>query len=136
MHPTEYGTIITTVKQKLENFLAMNEEEQIEKLFFSEEFLESYMALNQSYREWLRADVENHGSFQLSPLEYSTYNGVVMVTPSSRVLGEWQRTIFQLGLPVSHCEYKSKEELLKENMDDWFRQGLWITEDSKKDLLK
>lgn len=134
MNQTEYDLTITTVKQKLESFLAMDEDEQIEKLFFSDKFLESHMALNQSYKEWIRAEVENHESFQLSSLKLSTYNGVVTVTPSTRVSGEWQRTIFQKGEPVSHCEYKSKEELLKENVDDWFRQGLWITEENKKDL--
>ncbi|WP_442638110.1 hypothetical protein [Rossellomorea marisflavi] len=123
-----------TVKNELKNFLSLNEEEQVEKLFFSNEFLESYMNLNESYKDWMKEEVEKLESFQLSPLTHSTYNGVVMITPSARICGEWQRTIFQGGEPVSHCEYKSKDELLKYNVDDWFRQGLWIDEDNKKDL--
>lgn len=137
MYPTEDGTVlmnIANVKKEIESFLSLGEDEQIEKLFFSDDFLESHTTLNEAYNEMVKEGVEKLESFQLTPLEPSTYNSVVMVTPSARVPGEWQRTIFQKGEPVSHCEYKSKEELLKENVNDWFRQGLWIDEDTKKDL--
>lgn len=112
--------------------IKMNEDELAQKLFNDESFVENYNKAEVKYGDYLLEKGKKIGSLQLNPLSKEHSNYVVMVTPSARIKGEWQRTIFLDAMPMSHREYKTMEELVAENVSDWFQQALWVEENSNQ----
>jgi hypothetical protein len=120
------------IRKKMLEIIKMNEDELAQKLFNDESFVENYHKTEVLYGDYLLKTGKKMGSLQLNPLSKEHSNHVVMVTPSARVKGEWQRTIFWDTTPMSHREYQTMEELVAENVGDWFQHALWVEGNSNQ----
>lgn len=117
------------VVNEMRKFIEMNEDDFIQKLFHDEEFMVRYVELEQQYHKLLVKNGKRLGRLRLAPICQEHYNNVVLVTPSARKKGEWQRTIFLRSEPISHKEYESLEDVISDNASEWFRHGIWIKEE-------
>lgn len=118
------------IRKKMLEIIKMDEDELAQKLFNDALFFENYQKTETLYGNYLLKIGKKMGSLQLNPLSKEHSNQVVMVTTSTRIKGEWQRTIFWNTTPMSHREYQTMEELIDENVGDWFQHALWVDEHS------
>ena len=114
------------IREKMIEFIEMDDDEFVQKIFNDEIFFENHSKIEVLYKNHLLKIGEKLGYLQLNSLAKERSNNVVMVTPSTRVQGEWQRTIFVNTTPMSHREYQTIEELVTENVGEWFRNALWV----------
>lgn len=119
------------IQEKMLKIISMDDDEFTQKLFFDDVFLTRYNSLEREYGRYLLKKGKKAGHLQLNPLSKEHSNHVVLVTSSTRKKEAWNRTVFLKGEPLSHREYDSLEELVNENIGDWFQHALWLaTEDS------
>lgn len=117
------------IKKILLHNIQMEEDEFTRLLFFDDKFLAELIKLEAYYRAYLLTKINQTGSLRLSSLDKLHTNEVVLITPSARKTGMWQRTVFWKGEPISHQEYERLEELVNSNSGDWLQYGMWIEEE-------
>lgn len=109
-------------------FIQMGEDEFIHQLFHDEAFMARYNETERCYLMMLVKIGEQQGSLQLAPIGEEHPKQVILVTPSTRTKGNWQRTVLMNNEPVSHRDYHHLKEVVEDNAGDWFRSGLWMKE--------
>ena len=114
---------------EMKQLVEMGEEAFVQKLFHDDAFLARYSEVERFYEKMLVRMGKRKGSLQLEPICEEHSKHVVLITPSARNPGDWQRTIFLNKMPMSHREYKSLEKVVADNAGEWFRHGLWIKEE-------
>lgn len=113
---------------EMKQLVEMGEEAFVQKLFHDDAFLARYSEVEGFYEKMLVRMGKRKGSRQLEPICEEHSKHVVLITPSARHKGEWQRTIFLNNQPVSHRDYKNMDEVVADNAGEWFWHGLWIKE--------
>lgn len=116
------------IREKMIEFIEMADDDFVERLFNDEAFFENHSRIEVLYKNHLLETGGKLGYLQLNSLSKERTTNIVMATPSARVKGEWQRTIFVNETPMSHRDYETMEELVTENIGEWFRNALWIEE--------
>lgn len=102
--------------------LKMGRESGCADIFFDDVLLQE---IQDKTREYMSVLMKIKKPLYLNPLMESKFSNDVYITPSTRIDGEWQVTIFKQGEPLGHKEYKSFEEAIEDNALEWFNQGLW-----------
>ena len=116
------------IREKMLKIIKMDDDEFAQKLFYDDEFMAKYNEVEIEYGNLLLKSGKRAGSLHLKPICKKHSNHAVLVTPSTRNKGEWQRTIFRNQQPMSHREYKTLEDVLAENAGEWFQHALWMEE--------
>ena len=116
------------VQKEMRRLIEMGEETFIHNLFHDDAFMAQYSETERVYEKILVRIGKRKGNLQLAPICEEHSKHVVLVTPSARNQGQWQRTIFLNSKPMSHRDYGSLEQAVADNAVEWFRHGLWMKE--------
>lgn len=116
------------ILKEMRFFIEMGEDEFTHQLFHDEAFMARYNEAERFYEKMLAKMGKQKGSLQLAPICEEHSKHMVLITPSTRLKGHWQRTIFLNKKPMSHRDYNNLEEVVEDNAGEWFRHGLWMKE--------
>lgn len=112
-------------EEAIKQFLCLQFEEGVDvRLFHDQELLQQMMEKERAYKHML---AEMGCPFSLYSINPTAQNTKVYVTPSARDNHLWQVTIFSGTEPQGHREYESFVEMIDDNAQDWFSQGLWCS---------